>query len=451
MTGQAAARLDPSRILTGADVAAVSLATAEATFRRWLGSTYDLDAMRAVASVLAIERLDGDQPWLLLVSGSGAAKTETATSALGAGATATSTITSEGALLSATAARERATDATGGLLRQIGSSGALVIKDVTSILSMGRDARSAVLAALREIADGSWVRQVGIDGGRTLAWHGRIAVIGAVTTAWDTHHGVIASMGDRFLLLRIDSGDPSARMQSGRQALANIGHESRMREELASAMRSLVSGMDPQPFALDDDEASVILSAADLVTRCRTGVERDQRGNVVDAHAPEHPTRLAKQLGQVMRGAVAIGMNQDEALRLALRIARDCMPPLRLAVLSAVLASDGGTCRDYTRALNKPRTTVDRALQELNLLGLLDQFTADGNETWRYCLADVIEPGLLAAVTASSTRAPDLSVQEQSAPDLSVRTQTQIEGLCPPTDKSGQPSPTDISGEWIPA
>ena len=39
----------------------------------------------------------------------------------------------------------------------------------------------------------------------------------------------------------------------------------------------------------------------------RTGVELDYRGDVVDAHDPEMPTRLAKQLTQIMRGAVAIG------------------------------------------------------------------------------------------------------------------------------------------------
>jgi hypothetical protein len=47
--------------------------------------------------------------------------------------------------------RRRIKTATGGLLRQIGERGILVIKDVTSILSMHREMRSAILAALREI------------------------------------------------------------------------------------------------------------------------------------------------------------------------------------------------------------------------------------------------------------------------------------------------------------
>jgi hypothetical protein len=64
------------------------------------------------------------------------------------------------------------------LLREIGERGVLVIKDVTSILSMNRDLRTQVLGALREIHDGSWVRKAGTDGGVSIPWEGRIVVIG---------------------------------------------------------------------------------------------------------------------------------------------------------------------------------------------------------------------------------------------------------------------------------
>ena len=56
-----------------------------------------------------------------------------------------------------------------------------------------------MLAAVREIHDGRWERNVGTDGGKTLTWTGRIVIVGAVTTAWDTAHEVIAHMGDRFV------------------------------------------------------------------------------------------------------------------------------------------------------------------------------------------------------------------------------------------------------------
>jgi microcompartment protein CcmK/EutM len=150
----------------------LTLEEAHAVFRRWLGDDYDLDALNAMLATVAVERLDGDPLWLLIISGSGNAKTETVVALDGIGATVTSTISSTGALLSATAKQERTKDATGGLLRAIGSRGVLVIKDVTSILSMGREMRTEVLGAIREIHDGRWSRNVGTDGGRTLEWTG---------------------------------------------------------------------------------------------------------------------------------------------------------------------------------------------------------------------------------------------------------------------------------------
>ena len=45
------------------------------------------------------------------------------------------------------------------------------------------------------------------------------------------------------------------------------------------------------------------------------------------------PTRFAKQLTQMVRGGVAIGMTREEAMRLAIRCARDSIPPLRLEIL----------------------------------------------------------------------------------------------------------------------
>src|SRR5262245_61678678 len=208
-----------------------SLATVHDTFYDWFGDQYDVAAIDVVLATAAAERLDGDPLWTLLISGSGNAKTETVSSLARTPAIITSTITSEGALLSGSPKRERAKDASGGLLARLGASGVLVIKDVTSILSMDRNTRAGVLAALREIHDQRWERNVGTDGGRSLLWTGRIALIGASTTAWDRAHDVIASMGDRFVILRMDStaGRQTAGYKAMRSEERRVGKEGRCR------------------------------------------------------------------------------------------------------------------------------------------------------------------------------------------------------------------------------
>ena len=421
-----------------AESPAGALQQAHSVFRRWLGDAYDLDSLDAVLAAAAVEKLDGDPVWLLLVSGAGAAKTETVTALLGAGATVTSTITSEGALLSATSSKEKAKDATGGLLRKLGDRGLLVIKDFTSILSMNRDSRAAVLAALREIYDGRWERNVGTDGGRTLTWTGRLVVIGAVTTAYDSAHGVIAAMGDRFALVRIDSC--AGRLESGRQALRNVGHETQMRAELAEAAGRVLADVDPARAVLTDPVMDALLAVANLVTLARTACERDYRGDVIEAHAPEAPTRFAKMLAQVVRGALALGADQDHAVTVAMRVAGDSVPPLRLLLLGDVQAHPCTRTTEVTGRVQRPRSTVDRVLQELHYLGLLIVDELADNKGWRYSLAPDVDLTALDRLHTRNVTTPGYWKREEA---LQVPLGTDKPGVAPgvplATDKPGAP------------
>jgi hypothetical protein len=396
------------------EYSARTLAEVHTVFRRWLGEDYDLGTLDAMLAVAAAERLPGDPAWLLIISGSGNAKTETVQATSGLGAHVVSTITSDAALLSATPQKQRSKGATGGLLRKIGERGILAVKDVTSILSMDRHLRTQILAALREIHDGHWTRNVGSDGGRTLTWSGRIVMIGACTTAWDQAHAVIATMGDRFVSVRSDSH--RGRLGGGKRAMRNTGDEARMRKEMAEAVAGVVTGIDPSDvYKLSESDEDTILRAADLVTLARTGVEVDYRGDVIDAHALEMPTRFAKQLVQIMRGAVALGMTRLDALRLVIRCAKDSMPQLRLLALRDVAANPGSRVIDVRRRLQKPRATVDRTLQALHILGLLtveEEEVERGEKTVhvrRYAIADGIDLTALDEPSAEpSLRVPEM-------------------------------------------
>ena len=171
-------------------------------------------------------------------------------------------------------------------------------------------------------------------------------------------------MGDRFVLVRSDS--TVGRIAAGSQAIRNTGTETIMREELAQAVAGLVSQVNPDcAVDLTDREANCILQAADIVTLARTGVEIDYRGDIIDAHMPEMPTRFAKQLTQIMRGALAVGMSRQDGMALVVRCARNSMPPLRLAILEDIAVHPGSRIIDVRRRLQRPR------VQALHVLGLL--------------------------------------------------------------------------------
>ena len=163
-----------------------------------------------------------------------------------------------------------------------------------------------------------------------------------------------------------------------------------------------------RPCELTNDETTRILQAADIVTLARTGVETDYRGDIIDAHAPEMPTRFAKQLAQIMRGGLAVGMYRREAMALAIRCARNSMPPLRLAILEDIAANPGSRIIDVRRRLQRPRATADRALQALHVLGLLvcDEEEEQRDNGPRY----IRHYSLAQTISLDALSVPDLSV-----------------------------------------
>jgi hypothetical protein len=212
-------------------------------------------------------------------------------------------------------------------------------------------------------------------------------------------------MGDRFVVIRADSS--IGRAKSASKAIRNTGSETQMRSELAQAAGALIDHINKKEYVLNDEEISQLIKAADIVTAARTGVERDYRGEIIDAHALEMPTRFAKQLGQLVRGAVAIGMSVDRAMRLAIRCARDSIPPLRCEILLDIAANPGSEPTEVHRRIGRPRHTVRRELEALHMLRLLQcQETDEENDKgkvvktiYEYSLADAFDQETLLAMT----------------------------------------------------
>ena len=122
-------------------------------------------------------------------------------------------------------------------------------------------------------------------------------------------------------------------------------------------------------------------------------------------------------------------MDRLDALRLAIRCARDSMPPLRLAILLDVAAHAGASMREVRQRLGKPRATVDRQLQALQMLGVLvveeEETTHAGRPAtvWRYSLADGIKPDVLSVPEKSSHGEKGIGKREETP-----RTSTDISG-----------------------
>jgi hypothetical protein len=212
-------------------------------------------------------------------------------------------------------------------------------------------------------------------------------------------------MGDRFALLRMRTR--AGREAASRGAIHNTGCEVAMRQELADAVGAVIAHMNTTPYELSDEEVEQVVKLANLVTLARSAVERDFRGDIEFAHDPEMPTRFAKQLVQLLRGAIAIGVGPAEAMRLVRRCACDSLPPLRRDILLDLAEHPGSRVADIRKRITQPRNTVRRGLDCLHMLGLLaceetEETDRNGKvqTVWCYGLADDFDRDTLRTVIA---------------------------------------------------
>ena len=329
----------------------------------------DPGAFLVTLATYAAFRLPGDPCWVMLVGSSSGGKTESmnALRSLG-GVYPVSTVTPPG-LLSGTSAKNRAKDATGGLLSEIGASGFVVVKDFTSILSQGREVQKATLAALREIYDGRWDRKVGVDGGRTLSWQGRLSLIAGCTTAIDDHSNAMSTMGERFIFYRLPKLDGDEQEELARRAAKNAGLAEANREAIAQATADFFASLEiPSTLPdLDEEYERCLEGWASLTARCRSAVTRNGYTREIEMiHDPEAPARLVGQLRRLEAGLKVIGVPVRYRLRLVRKTALDCIPPVRFGVLSRLAGCRFGVrLSDLMAATGYPRITVWRTLEDL--------------------------------------------------------------------------------------
>lgn len=337
------------------------------------GDDCDMPTIYALIGAAVGHQLGMDAPWLNIIGAASGGKTERVwpLEALPNVATA-SNISSEGALLSATSSKERTDDASGGLLREIGEDGILLIKDVTSILSMSGDRRQAVLAALREVYDGEWTRKVGTDGGMSYTWRGHCTVIGAVTEIWDSYHSVIAQMGDRFMLIRLPAETKQSRKAKAKQAALGRGSKKQRLAAYKNAVLAVIQSANIADSAATDGEVDELVDIADQTTRLRTPSEVDWRGHAVAAPTPEGIYRFLNQLQSLFQGMIAVGIDRGVAMDVCRKVGYDSVPPRRMKILQYLNSEPNSRKNRVSVGTGIPGSTCDRDIEEMRMQGFLD-------------------------------------------------------------------------------
>ena len=339
------------------------------TFQRHLHMPDPAPVHVVLATAIANRIPEGDPVWVVIIAGSSRGKTELLLSLDGYPGVRVVGAVTVAALLSGTARKERAKNATGGVLLELGDQGLLVVKDFGAILSLHRDTRAQVLQALRDVYDGLYQRDVGADGGTKLEWRGRVGLLAGATSALDQAHAVLSALGERWLTLRLPPGEEAGMAKTTLRGVDTAA----MRAELRDAVQGFLATVDvPQLRTLSADEEELLAALAVLVCFARSPVERerDYKREIVLVHQPEGPGRMARQLHKLYVALQAIGVDAAATL---VKVGLDSIPSPRRDVLLHLLEhGQEQSASNIARALRLPTVSARRALEELAAHNLLE-------------------------------------------------------------------------------
>jgi hypothetical protein len=348
---------------------------------KWLSlPVEDTDLIDFCLAVYKSNEIPGDPLWGIIIDASGAGKTELLRAFRKRPDAYFLSKLSEKTLVSGYRDPDNPT-VDPSLLPQLNGK-VLVIKDLAPLISMRRESRNAIIADLRDAYDGFTDQGLGNLG--RVGYESRFTLLAASTLAIERADTVDQELGERFIKFR-------ARAESGiekvRKAIGNIGADSSMRQDIEAAVSRFLDSLPPaSDCAIPDSLQSDLVSLADFTAKARSSVARDRNGTLLYLPKPEVGTRLGKELGKLLLALAAVREKPvPDVVDFATvrRVGEDCLPPNRLAVIAA-LSRGQRRPSEIMRATGLPHTTVDRTLEDLSVLGMVERVkTPDGSDGWR--------------------------------------------------------------------
>jgi hypothetical protein len=261
--------------------------------------------------------------------------------------------------------------ATGVLTELVGQSSLLTIPDLSSLLgnTMSAESKGNIFNALRDIYDGHFSRTMNKG---TAEWHGRLTLIAAVTPVIDQFSTYIDALGPRFLSFRmpehgIEERRLIAQMVRSRKDIraARLG----ARDAATQVIETARAQIGQVELTSAQDEA--VIEAALVVCDGRASIPRDYRYDYVGIPVREEPGRVTSQLGLLLRGALALGVREEVAVRVMRKAAASSMPANRARVVQAL--GDGSmmfATNDIARRAGMNWKPALRALEDWEAVGV---------------------------------------------------------------------------------
>lgn len=346
----------------------------------------DPDIVLIVLAAVAAHRLVGDAVWLLIVGPSAGAKTAILDLLRAIPGIFPLSDLTDHTLASGLEPEDRRRQDPSLLSRL--SNEVLVFKDFTTVLSMQRDKRLAVLAQLREVYDGQFTKIWGT--GKQLNWSGKLGFLAGVTPVVDKYQSVMGMLGQRFLMLRPKQAD---RQAVALRAMQNTSAgEADLRASLQADVAHLFKTLPKRQPTVPTEQLQILGQLADLISKARSPVERDGYSRDFDyVPEPEMPGRVGRQLLSLARGLAWIehrGTVSGRDVARVLRVGLDSLPADRRAVIEVLSASAKElTLHNLEMKLTQySETKLRRVLEDLHALRVVTRRTYEPTNCFLWSL-----------------------------------------------------------------
>lgn len=260
------------------------------------------------------------------------------------------------------------------LLFRMANSGKniIVIKDLTTILSMHPNVRDDIFSQIREVLDGRMSREFGT--GERVDWRGKIGIISAVTPIIHEYRNFIALMGERFIYYEINYEDVPG--DAVYFSLVNCNTDNRKRYiDVTSCFLNELTEQDIEDPIVRESHIQAIADLAKTLALMRGVVRRDHKHEVMGEPIVESPTRVANQMRFVLKALATLygeSVTRDEDVVKLKRLTKGNIPRNRLNILLAFEKSEAYTYTEIAEALSvKHTSSLYYKLQDMVLLELL--------------------------------------------------------------------------------
>lgn len=289
----------------------------------------------------------------------------------------------------------------------------LIVKDMTTMLSMNPVARDEIFGLLRDAYDG-YVEKWFATHKKSYVTH--FGCIAGVTPAIDAYNSIMTTMGARFIYWRIGTTEtPDDHREKIRKAMSNVNEEDFIREELRDiSYRFLERGIPEELPIISDIDKDKIISMSMFTASLRASIIKDKYSN--EQLAPvfkEVGTRLAKVYLKMAYGLCYYYDKtevDEEILTILREVCLDTCPSIILNIVLKIQSecrlSEDNTARlaVVDKTLSVGRSTIYRIIQDLELQKVIVLVSGGGADRMpvKYRLSDEIQ-SLMATSGISSS------------------------------------------------